>query len=352
MTFLSLTYRFEQEMEMSLSKKQKTLLFRNLIRSDKTDKMMTRRMISGQLVGFYHPGDGHLAPGVGACSFLNKSDYLLPHHRAHGQPHMLSKGIDLKYYLAEHTAKITGCCKGRSSFHFCFPEHGVFLMSGFIGHNFPPSVGLGWAAKKRDNKQVVMNCSGDGSYGQGRAHEALLMAANWKLPIVFMCENNGLAIFADSNEMHPSDDISSLAQGYNIPSEIVDGQNVFEVAVAVQKAIKRARDGKGPTMIEAKTIRFREHDIGTPDLVGSEARSPDVIKQQRARDPIVIATAQIRSEGFLSEGEIDKIHEEAEAEVEEMERFADESALPDVTTADLLAEVYAPTTSDGEQAHV
>jgi pyruvate dehydrogenase E1 component alpha subunit len=326
---------------MSLTQEQMQTLFRNLVRAYHFDQMMSRRMINGRLVGFYHPGDGAIAPGVGACSFLEQSDYLNPHHRAHGQPHMLSKGIDLKHYLAEHTAKAAGCCQGRSSFHFCFPEHGVFLMSGFIGFNFPPVVGLGWAAQRRGNGQVVMNCSGDGSYGQGKAHECMLMAQNWKLPIVFVCENNGLAIFAEADEMHPTDDIADMAKAYAMPAAIVDGQDVFAVAEAVLPAIARARAGEGPTLIEAKTLRFREHDIGTPNLRGHTERSKEEIEALMAREPVKLATERVLADKILTQGEIDAVHAEAQAEVEAAEEYSDSLPLPDVTVEDLRAAVYA-----------
>jgi TPP-dependent pyruvate/acetoin dehydrogenase alpha subunit len=238
---------------VTLDNEQKIALFRNLIRADEFNRMMYRRMMQGKLIGFYHPAEGAIAPGVAASTFLNQDDNLSPHHRGHGITHMLSKGIDVKYYLAEHTGKDTGCCKGRSAFHFSFPEHKVYMMSGFIGYNFAPVVGWGFAAKRRGKGQVVMNCSGDGSYGQGRAHEALLMAQNWKLPIIFFCENNGMSIFSTAMEMHPKEHISSLADGFGMPSAIVDGQDVFEIAEVVLDAIDRARAGDGPTFIEAKT---------------------------------------------------------------------------------------------------
>ena len=128
-----------------------------------------------------------------------------------------------------------------------------------------------------------MNCSGDGSYGQGRAHEALLMAANWKLPIILFCENNGMSIFATASEMHPTENISSLAQGYDMPATVVDGQDVFAVAEVVLPAVERARSGGGPSFIEAKCLRFREHDIGTPDLEGWEERSSEALAQLKER---------------------------------------------------------------------
>jgi pyruvate dehydrogenase E1 component alpha subunit len=254
---------------------------------------------------------------------------------------MLSKGIDIKYYLAEHTGKVTGCCKGRSAFHFSFPDHKVYMMSGFIGYNFAPSVGWGWAAKRRNQKQVVMNCSGDGSYGQGRAHEAMLMAMNWKLPIIFFCENNGMAIFSRAGEMHPTEDVSSLAQGYGMPSVIVDGQDVFAVAEVALAAIERARSGKGPTFIEAKTLRFNEHDIGTPDLAGWEARSEEEHAEMRAREPVHLATERILADNMLTQPEIDQIVADAEAEIEATEKFADESEIARPTEEELLAEVFA-----------
>jgi len=326
---------------MALTDEQKITLYRNLIRANHYDRMMSRRLMTGKLLGFYHPGDGGIAAGVGSCSFLRKDDFMSPHHRAHGMPHMLSKGIDLKYYLAEHTGKETGCGKGRSSWHWCFAEHGVMQAGGCIGYNFAPSVGWGWAAKRNGRDQIVMNCSGDGSYGQGRAHEALLMAMNWKLPIVFFCENNGLAIYAEASEMHPTEHISSLADGYGMPSEIVDGQDVFAVAEVALAAIDRARSGGGPTLVEAKVHRYREHDIGTPDLAGHTKRDEALIEKMKERDPMKVATAHVIEEKVSSRDEIDKIQKEAAQEIEEAERFADESPVARPSREELLAAVYA-----------
>ncbi len=325
----------------SLTNKQMVALFRNLVRADHYDKMMYRRMMQGKLIAFYHPGEGGLAPGIAACTFLRNDDNLSPHHRAHGMGHMLSKGVDLRYYLAEHTGKETGCCKARSSFHYSFPEQKIYMMSGFIGYNFAPSVGWGWAAKRRGKGQVVMNCSGDGSYGQGRAHEAMLMAMNWKLPIIFFCENNGMAIHSTASEMHPTADIASLAKGFDMPAAIVDGQDVFTVAETALAAIDRARNDQGPTFVEAKTYRFKEHDIGTPDLAGYTERTDKEHKEMRKRDPVVLATERVLADGILKQGAIDKLHEEAAKEVVEAEQFADESAIARPSEAELMAAVYA-----------
>lgn len=327
---------------MSLSTEQKITLYRNLVRADHYNRMMYRRMMQGKLIGFYHPAEGAIAPGVAAATFLNQDDNLSPHHRGHGITHMMAKGIDIKYYLAEHTGKDTGCCQGRSAFHFSFPEHKVYMMSGYIGYNFAPSVGWGLAAKRRGSGQVVMNCSGDGSYGQGRAHEAMLMAQNWKLPIIFFCENNGMSIFSTVGEMHPTPDIASMALAYDMPSTLCDGQDVFEVAEAVLPAIERARSGGGPTFIEAKTLRFNEHDIGTPDLSGWEERSEEEHSEMRQREPIRVATERVLAEGVLSQDDIDRFNAEAETEIAEVEEFADSSEIARPPEAELLADVFAP----------
>ena len=324
-----------------LTEAQRNTLLTNLIRADEFNKMMYRRMMQGKLIGFYHPAEGAIAPGVAASSFLNKDDNLSPHHRGHGITHMLSKGIDISTYLAEHTGKDTGCCKGRSAFHFSFPEDKVYMMSGFIGYNFAPAVGWGFAAKKRNKGQVVMNCSGDGSYGQGRAHEALLMAQNWKLPVIFFCENNGMSIFSTAMEMHPKPDISSLAEGFGMPAEIVDGQDVFEIAEACLRAIDRARKGDGPTFVEAKTLRFNEHDIGTPDLSGWEQRSDEEHAAMREREPVGIATARAIAEGWVSQAWLDMVREDALSEVARVEQFADESAIARPSVDELLSAVFA-----------
>jgi len=330
-----------QSTTKKLNKEQLLTLYRNLVRIEQWDKCYMRRMKTGRLVGFYHPGEGALAPGVGACSFLRKDDILWGHVRTHGQAHMLSKGIDLKYYLAEHTGKATGCCGGRSSYHASFPEDGVFGSSGCIGANFPPSVGWGLACKKNGREQVVMNCFGDGGSNRGTLHEAFLIANNWKLPIVYLCENNGLAIYSKAEDMHPTDDIADLAKGYGMPALIVDGQDVIAVAEAAQTAIAHARSGKGPYFIEAKTTRFHEHDIGTPDLAGYVPRSEEEIAELRKREPVAICRERLLSDGVLTQELIDQFEEEAITEVADGEKFADESSIAELDLSDINKLVYA-----------
>jgi pyruvate dehydrogenase E1 component alpha subunit len=169
----------------------------------------------------------------------------------------------------------------------------------------------------------------------------MLMAQNWKLPVIFFCENNGMSIFSTAEEMHPLKDISSLASGFGMPAVIVDGQDVFAVAEASLAAIEHARAGKGPTFIEAKTLRFNEHDIGTPDLAGWEERSEEDHAAMREREPVKIATDRVLAEGVLTQAQIDAMSEEIAAEIVEVEEFADNSEIARPSVEELLDGVFA-----------
>lgn len=327
---------------MSLKDQEKLMLFRNLARAMAIDKMMMRIIRAGKMVGFYHEGGIALAPGVGAGTFLNREDPMWPHYRAHGLAHMLSKGVDVKYYVAEHMGREAGCCKGRSSFHMSFPDDHVFGFSGNIGANFPLSVGYGFAAKYKKSGQVVMNCSGDGSYGEGRAHEAMLMAANWKLPVIFWCEANGMAQHSNVKDLFPGPNISSLAAGFGIPSVIVDGQDVFACAEAAQQAIAHARQGNGPIFVECKTFRVQEHSVGGVNFEGPLQRDPKLMEEwKETRNPLKLAAARLLDEKLVTQMDIDLILSEAEQAADEIEAFSEASprALPSI--AEMQAAVYA-----------
>lgn len=332
----------EKNTNTTLSRDQLLTLYRNLVRTQMYDQWCVRHIMAGQLVGFYHAGDGAYAPGVGIGSLLNEDDILHPHLRAHGIGHMLSKGVEIKTYLAEHTGKATGCCLGRSSYHMSYPKDGVFGTSGSIGATFPLSVGHGLAAKKNGRGQVVVNCFGDGGSGRGTFHEAALMANNWKLPIVFQCENNGLAIFAKVSDMHPTENISDLAAGYGMPSVVVDGQDVIACAEAALVAIEHARSGKGPYMIEAKTERFMSHAVGVPDLVDFAPRSKEEIAKLCERDPIVICRERLLSEGVLTQDLVEQIDARSKQELSEVDLFVKESPAADqLDLSDIKKLIYA-----------
>jgi TPP-dependent pyruvate/acetoin dehydrogenase alpha subunit len=321
---------------MDLEREHLLTLYTNLVRARTFDKLFASLLTRGRLLGFYHQAEGGEAPGVGACSFLRQDDFMWGHLRGHGLPHMIAKGIDPKLFLAEHAGKSTGLCGGVSSYHACAPEFGLYGTSGIMGAGFPVSVGYGLAAKMNGRGQVAVSCFGDATSNRGTLHEAFLMAANWKLPIVWVCENNQLAMYVPAAEHHPMDDIASLAPGYGMPYEIVDGQDVIAVAQAVLPAVERARAGGGPSFIECKTARYHEHDIGMPDLVGVEARTEEDIAKLQERDPVKVCRERLLAEGVLTQGDVERIDQEVAAEAEAAEQFADESPLPDPANFDRL----------------
>lgn len=325
-----------------LTDEQKILLFRNLMLAMALDRMMMRVIRAGRMVGFYHEGGIALAPGVAAGTFLRKEDILWPHYRAHGLAHMLAKGIDVKLYVAEHMGREAGCCKGRSSFHFSFPQDHVFGLSGNIGANFPMVVGYGFAAKYKKTDQVVMNCSGDGSYGEGRSHEALLISALWKLPVVFWLENNGMAQHSGEQDLFPGKDISVLAAGYGIPAMKVDGQDLFACAEAALAAIAHTRAGKGPIFIECRTLRAQEHSVGNLNNEGPVKRDQKLMDEWKAtRDPLKIAAARLIEEGLLTETEFTKWQAEADKQADAMDEFSEASPKAMPSVEELYTQVYA-----------
>lgn len=302
-------------------------LYRNLVRARAFDKMCVKKLSEGKMLAFYHSSFGGEAPGVGACSFLRKDDVIWSHLRGHGIPHMLSKGIDVKYYISEHFGKLTGMCGGVSSFHACDPENGVYGSSGSIGSCFPLTLGYGLAAKKNGREQVVICSFGDGTVSRGTFHEAVIMAANWKLPIVYVCENNKLGMFVSFKDAHPVNDIADLAYGYGIPGVVVDGQDVVAVAEAVNIAVDRARKGEGPSLIECKCERFDSHAIGIPDLVGGKERTEEEIEELKKLDAIKGCREKLLNMGVLTRNEIEEIEKEAAKEAADAERFAEESPV-------------------------
>jgi TPP-dependent pyruvate/acetoin dehydrogenase alpha subunit len=327
---------------MALTKDQQVLLFTNLARAMALDRMMMRVIRAGRMVGFYHEGGVALAPGIAAGSFLGKDDIMWPHYRAHGLAHMLSKGIDVKLYVAEHMGRESGCCKGRSSFHLSFPADHIFGASGNIGANFPMSVGYGFAAKYKDAGQIVINCSGDGSYGEGRAHEAMLMCSNWQLPVIFWCENNGIAQHTKMSTVFPGEHISQLAAGYKIPSVIVDGQDLFALAEAALAAVKHVRSGKGPIFVECMTLRSQEHNVGGLNNEGATPRDQALMDSWKAeRNPLALAAAVLLKKKVLTQDDIDRITQEAEREADEIEAFSDASPKATPSVESLMSAVYA-----------
>ena len=239
-------------------------------------------------------------------------------------------------FLAEHYGNAGGSCKGISGFHSVDPEHGVLGASGTIGSTFPLTLGWGLAAKKNGREQVAVGCFGDGGSNRGTLHEAFNLSAIWKLPIVWVCDNNGVAQYTPIADAYPKEDIADLARGYDMPGIVVDGMDVLAVHEAVQAAVARARAGEGPSLIEAKTLRYRTHSEGSPDVYHYEPRPPELIEKWKKRDPIKSLEKKLLAQKILTEKDVEKIDTELQAEADEMDRLAIECGKPDPSVMDSL----------------
>jgi pyruvate dehydrogenase E1 component alpha subunit len=323
-----------------LTNKQLLQLYRNLVRTRKYDQLNIKMAAEGKLLTFYHSCEGHEAIGVGGCTFLRKDDYLYAHIRGHGLSYAISKGVDPKGCVAEHLGKATGWGGGITGVHMADTEHGFLGVGGTIGSAFPLSAGYALAAKKRGKGQVAVCFVGDGSMQRGQAHESMNMAACWKLPVIWVVENNQMAWFTPFCDTCAVEDIAEMAKSYNMPGVVVDGMDVEAVHEAVQTAVERARAGEGPSLIECKTYRFRSHSEGRPDVCHFEPRDKGEIDKWKQRDPVKLFRKKLLGEGVLTKEAVAEIEREYETETEEAEQGALNSPYPDPS---ILKEiVYAP----------
>lgn len=288
---------------------------------ESTAKLARRRRI----LGFVHPYIGEEAVAVGACSNLRKDDFITSTHRGHG--HIIAKGGDIKGMMAELWGKETGICRGLGgSMHIADTDLGILGANGIVGGGIPISVGAGLSAAYRETDQVTICFFGDGASNQGTFHESLNLAALWKLPVIFLCENNSYA-FHTPQKVHQSiKDVAVRAQGYDVPSEIVDGMDVIEVYKAVNRAVQRARKGEGPTLVECKTYRFKGHVSQEPDA--GLYRTKDELAEWKKRDPVELLKKQLLEEHQVTEEELAGIEDSITGEVKEAVDFAKKSPFP------------------------
>lgn len=302
---------------MKLEKEQLVKFYSLMVRTRKLDALLIEALNSGRMAGFYHAGLGEEAVGIGACTFnMRDDDYLYPHHRGHAIGFTLARGISPKGWVCRHFDKDPGEIEGPTP-----EERGIFGISGTIGGGFVLSLGWGLTAKKNGRGQAVLSFFGDGASGRGTLHESMNLASIWKLPIVWICENNQYGQFVPIRDAFAREDIADLAAGYNMPSIVVDGQDVLAVHEAVEAAVERARAGDGPSLIECKTCRMRAHAEGVPDVDHIKVRTDEDKAEWRKRDPIFLLREKLVKQDILTEEEIAKIDQEADAEVAELDAF-------------------------------
>lgn len=314
------------EVRRLLTRAQQNEAYRRMVRIRKFEEEGTRLYTEGLIPGAYHASIGHEAAIVGACLALRDDDYITGTHRSHGHP--IGKGAELEGLMAELMGKATGICKGRGgSMHLADSSVGILSESAIVGGGIPLAAGAAMSAKARHTDQVALTFFGDGASNQGTFHETINMAAIWKLPAIFFCENNRYAVTTSVISSHGQPDIARRAHGYGIPGVVVDGQDVVAVYEATQAAVDRARSGEGPTLIEARTYRFDEHQVGL-NILGEPYRSEaEVADYIQHRDPVALFKQTLLTSGF-SEAELLAIESGASEAVSRAIEFAKRSPLP------------------------
>lgn len=291
------------------------------------------------------PGFGHLYAGeeaiaTGVCSCLHKDDFITSTHRGHG--HLIAKGGDINKMMAELYAKENGYCKGRGgSMHIANLDLGILGANGVVGAGHCLSVGAGLSIQMRETNQVCICFFGDASTNQGTFHESLNLASVWKLPVVFVCENNFYGISVPQSKHMNISNISDRAISYGIPGVTVDGNDIFAVREAAAEAIERARAGEGPSLIECRTYRHFGHYNGDP----AHYRPAEEVTEWMKKDPIPRLAQYMLEHGLATEQEIREMDEQVVQEIADAVAYAE--AQPFAPEESILADVYTDIVEEG-----
>jgi TPP-dependent pyruvate/acetoin dehydrogenase alpha subunit len=311
-------------------------LLRTMILIREFDELAIALRVAGKIYGAVHPYVGQEAVAVGVCSTLTVRDRVTSTHRGHG--HCIAKGADVRRMMAELFGRVDGYCKGRGgSMHIADFSVGMLGANGIVGGGLPIACGAALAAQLEGQGDVTACFFGDGAAAEGEFHEALNIAAVWRLPIVFVCENNQYAANNAVGVQHPRPDIAAHAAAYDMPGVIVDGNDVLAVRAAAREAGARARRGEGPTLLECKTYRWHFHAMRA--AVPPETRAADEIAAWKGRDPIARLERHGLDQALLSGDAIAAMRAGVKAELDAAVAFAEQSPFPD--PKDLLVDMFA-----------
>ena len=303
-------------------------LLENMERIRQFETRVGELFADNELPGFVHLYLGSEAVAVGVCSALEEEDYITSTHRGHG--HALAKGLDPKYMMAELYGRRDGYCNGKGgSMHIADVEAGMLGANGIVAAGTPIGAGAALGSVIRGNDRVAVSFLGDGATSNGPYHEAMHLAAVWELPQIYVIENNHYGEMTSVHDQHPVSDLVKQADAYDLPGVIVNGQDVDEVYEATVEAVERARDGGGPTVIEAKTYRFHGHYEGDPQWYKENEDLPE----WRTADPVETYAERLLDDDEISEEELDELRAEIEAEIEEAIEFGRDSPLPEPAEA-------------------
>ena len=320
---------------MAHTDEQKVELYRTMFKAERWEVGLLRMIEEGAVSGFYHAGRGHEGTEVGAVMALRRDDYLLYDHR--GCSHMIAKGMDLVDLYGDFLANELGSTGGLGAgiVHICDPEVGVLGQSGTLGGGHVLAAGAGLSAQLRGTDQVVMNFFGDGAANRGTFHEAANVAGAWKLPVVFIVQNNRWAVSVPVEYSTAGGAFKQRGPAYDMPGVEVDGMNPFEVYDAAVEAVERARRGEGPTLIEANVVRLRGHFEGDPQ----HYRDKSELEEGRRRDPLTFARNHLTEEGIRTPEQIEQLESDVREEVNQAAEKARTGQKPDRTR--IHQDVYA-----------
>lgn len=318
----------------SLSREDKIELYRKMVRIRRFEERSLRAYQGKKIGGFLHLYIGQEAVAVGCCSLMGTNDHVITAYRDHG--HAMAVGMDTKALMAELYGKATGCSKGKGgSMHYFAPDKNYWGGHGIVGGQIPLGAGLAYGIKYKGLKGASMAFMGDGAVNQGAVHESYNLAALWKLPVVFVIENNGYSM-GTSQARSSAGDLARRADGYHMDWGQCEGHDVYEVRATMDKFLRAAREECKPAIVEIRTYRYRGHSVADPD---NTYRSKEEVEEyRRTKDPLQVFQTILLAEGVLTDAIVGEVDLAARAEADLAADFADASPFP--TPDDIQKDVY------------
>jgi pyruvate dehydrogenase E1 component alpha subunit len=319
---------------MELSNEQLLDTYRKLRRIRAFEEKLSDLVTAGKLGGFLHLCAGQEAVATGVCAHLFDGDFVCSNHRGHG--HCIAKGVDVRGMMAELFGRRTGLCKGKGgSMHIADMDKGMLGANGIVGAGIPLATGAALTAKTKQTGGVGVAFFGDGACNQGQFHESLNMASNWKLPALYVLENNGYGEFTPTEFVAQLTDLSERAASYGMRGVIADGMDFFDVYEKAGEAITRARRGEGPTLLECKTYRFYGHFVGDPNVYRPKQ---EIEEWKQKRDPLDLFESRVVEAGLAAADDLRRIDGEVAEEIENAVTEAEAAPFPQ--PEDVLSDVY------------
>jgi pyruvate dehydrogenase E1 component alpha subunit len=323
----------KQTSQTKISKETYLNWYEIMFRVRRFEEMAQRAYMQQKIRGFLHVYIGQEALAAGIISATKHSDPIITAYRDHGLA--LARGMSSNTAMAELYGKVTGCSKGKGGSMHYFDKENYFMGGhGIVGGQIPLGAGIGFAEKYKGTDNVSVCLFGDGAARQGSLHETFNMAMTWKIPTVFICENNHYAMGTSVERTSNVTEISQLGSAYNMPSETIDGMSPEAVHNGMLKALKHCREGKGPYFLEIKTYRYKGHSVSDPQ----KYRTKEEVEGYKKQDPINVTKDNILKNKYASQKQIDEINKRVENEIQEALKFADESPYPEADA--IFEDVY------------